>query len=76
MCASSAPVFPLAEILVSFSYDAGGGDDYDGGFFFFGLDGGLNHVSAGASSGRLQSTGISASLRKYLEDLVTKTTRK
>ena len=35
MCASSAPVFPLAEILVSFSYDAGGGDDYDGGVFFF-----------------------------------------
>ena len=35
MCASSAPVFPLAEILVSFSYDDGGDDDYDGGVFFY-----------------------------------------
>ena len=33
MCASSAPVFPLAEILVRFSYDDGGDDDYDGGVF-------------------------------------------
>ena len=34
MCASSAPGFPLAEILVSFSYDDGGDDDYDGAVFF------------------------------------------
>ena len=45
MCASSAPVFPLAEILVSFSYDDGSDDDYDGGVFLLGRWGFISHMS-------------------------------
>ena len=62
MCASSAPVFPLAEIRVSFSYDDGGDDDYDGGVFFFGSLGFyLKHVSASASSAKMFSPSAETS---------------